>query len=720
MATVTKKPPAGTPTPPRRGLDVKPDDPWILRACDAVYRFLASLKLAVISLSLLATTLAVATALESRLGSGFAQDYIYRSKGFAVLLTFLGLNILCAALIRFPWTKRQTGFVITHAGLLIVLVGTFITFKMADEGQLAILEGGKGSELVRRDRPVIRVQKLDAESGEPTNEYVFPFYGGPFAWSEGSESRVTQPGDPFQLVVRRYLPSSSPPIPVHEPAPSGDGVPMLKVALLAKPPGAKEAQDILGGRNGDGGWLAMSGMMLRIGRVEQDVGPALLSFQFVSGPHADEKLDDFLHPPKNPLTEKVARFHYEDNSGKTRVFTWTIDQSDTRPFTLPDSDLTVTFIPKEKKDPHGDGLDHGDPHGAMTDDDEGPLQAVRFKVRKGDGPEVVHYGWAAMPNVPSVLPNREAPETSRELVRIGYFHPPGISRETMRGRFGVIEVMGTPDRSLYYRAFGRDGLRGIGPVKLGQTVAAFGGDKMPMTLSFRVDEFWLSGRTRHVCEPIELPVGKLENAVPACEVTMTVGGQAEKFWARSSTDYDARFQDVRFPSGRYRVAYDFERKSVGFEMTLTDFDIGVDPGTPSPSSFTSEVLLNDPEKGIKDEPKTITMNEPLTHRGWTFYQTNYIPQTDEEGRSTGQYLSIFQVHYDPAWQVVYLGCLTVVLGTFVQFYMRAGVFSDGGKRERARAEARARKAAARAGQPLPPESTPPAEDPDAADVEETL
>ena len=28
-----------------------------------------------------------------------------------------GTNILCAALIRFPWKKRQTGFVITHAGL---------------------------------------------------------------------------------------------------------------------------------------------------------------------------------------------------------------------------------------------------------------------------------------------------------------------------------------------------------------------------------------------------------------------------------------------------------------------------------------------------------------------------------------------------------------------------------------------------------------------------
>jgi hypothetical protein len=37
--------------------------------------------------------------------------------------------------------------------------------------------------------------------------------------------------------------------------------------------------------------------------------------------------------------------------------------------------------------------------------------------------------------------------------------------------------------------------------------------------------------------------------------------------------------------------------------------------------------------------------------------------------------------------------MLVVLGTFLQFYMRAGIFTDGGKRERERAAAKARKKA---------------------------
>ena len=80
--------------------------------------FWPRLKLAVFSLSSLAASLAFATWFESSYGTTAAQDYVYKSTWFAVLLAFLAVNILCAALIRFPWKKRQTGFVITHAGLL--------------------------------------------------------------------------------------------------------------------------------------------------------------------------------------------------------------------------------------------------------------------------------------------------------------------------------------------------------------------------------------------------------------------------------------------------------------------------------------------------------------------------------------------------------------------------------------------------------------------------
>ena len=86
------------------------------------------------------------------------------------------------------------------------------------------------------------------------------------------------------------------------------------------------------------------------------------------------------------------------------------------------------------------------------------------------------------------------------------------------------------------------------------------------------------------------------------------------------------------------------------------------------------------------------MNNVLDHAGWRFFQTNYQRVRDKEtGRPTGEFMSVFQVARNPAREVIYAGCIIVVLGAFVQFYMRAGVFSDGGKLEKERAADKARR-----------------------------
>src|SRR6185312_1875806 len=161
MATPTKPSPSAQAPDPHRPTKDRPAG-LILRMFDAVYRFLASLKLAVISLSTLAAVLAYATFFEKWYGTAAVQEWIYQSKGFAVLLAFLGANILCAALIRYPWKKRQTGFVVTHAGLLVLLGGSWYSVMTSDEGQVAALEGEVKSEIVRNDYPVIRIKQVDA------------------------------------------------------------------------------------------------------------------------------------------------------------------------------------------------------------------------------------------------------------------------------------------------------------------------------------------------------------------------------------------------------------------------------------------------------------------------------------------------------------------------------------------------------------------------------
>jgi cytochrome c biogenesis protein ResB len=180
------------------------------------------------------------------------------------------------------------------------------------------------------------------------------------------------------------------------------------------------------------------------------------------------------------------------------------------------------------------------------------------------------------------------------------------------------------------------------------------------------------------------------NGIAACRAEMTVDGRTKEVWLSRSENLDQpppRF--VTFGDSVYQVMYDVDRKPLGFELKLDDFDTGFEPGTEQATHFVSKVRLTDPSLAIKDKPHTIEMNHPLDHRGYTFYQSNYIRVRDPHTREfTGQFQSVFQVATNPGRPIIYSGCILVVLGAFMQFYMRAGIFTDGGKRERERAQAK--------------------------------
>lgn len=673
MATATKKPtPAPNPRPGHRGDGKKLTG--VLGVLDAIYRFLASLKLAVISISTLALVLAYATFYESWYGTAAVQERVYQHPGFYLLLLFLGTNILCAALIRFPWTKRQTGFVITHAGLLTLIFGSWWTLKYADEGMVGMLEGETSSQLVRTDYPVIRVRPLDAQTGAPSREYEVPFRPGSFAWPEGRYEILTSKRDPFQLAIKAYYPASAPKmITVADP----EGSPSLRIRPQFKPPGSNQFVDVF---DDEERWFRTDKKLYRATRTRSASGPmpAQFSFQYVDRP---EMVEDFLNPPTNLGPTGTARLRYKDREGKPKFYDWPIDESVTEPNTilLPDSDLTATYVKTVEFSAAEAGLS------AMVG--PGVIHVAEFEVKKGDGPGVVHYGWGMLPMVPNTIPTRqdETGQAPEPLVSINYYLPPEFDAGRMR--LGAVEVIATPQKQLYYRVFGRGkqagetAIRSSGPLQLGREVLAFGGDNMPMQITFTADEYLEAGVEKQICVPIELPKGQMGNGIPAALAELTVDGKTEEFWVRPGADQLVPlFRPIDFGPTRYEVAFDVDRKPLGFEVVLDDFDVGFDPGTEQASSFESKVRVTDPEEKVKDKPVTISMNEPMVHRQWTFYQSSYIRAVDPRtGRETGQFKSVFQVGSDPGRAIKYLGSLMICVGTFVQFYMKAGVFTNANK-----------------------------------------
>ena len=84
------------------------------------YEFAASLKLAVVLIFAVAFTLAYATFIEAAYGTPVVQFFVYKTWWFNLINFLLALNIFCAAAIHYPWERHQTGFVVTHIGLLIL------------------------------------------------------------------------------------------------------------------------------------------------------------------------------------------------------------------------------------------------------------------------------------------------------------------------------------------------------------------------------------------------------------------------------------------------------------------------------------------------------------------------------------------------------------------------------------------------------------------------
>lgn len=159
-----------------------PDQPLWLQAIFAVYEFCASLKLAVLLIFASVFVLAWATVVESHYGQTGVRYGMYGSWWFVFLCGALAVNIFCAAAIRFPWKRHQTGFVITHIGLLTLLFGAYLHFRDGIDAQIPIIEGGS-NYLAYPDehRVILQIQNADDPEQEP-REVNLAFNGGPFNW----------------------------------------------------------------------------------------------------------------------------------------------------------------------------------------------------------------------------------------------------------------------------------------------------------------------------------------------------------------------------------------------------------------------------------------------------------------------------------------------------------------------------------------------------------
>ena len=112
------------------------------------------------------------------------------------------------------------------------------------------------------------------------------------------------------------------------------------------------------------------------------------------------------------------------------------------------------------------------------------------------------------------------------------------------------------------------------------------------------------------------------------------------------------------------LSYGAKIINLPFSIYLKDFQLDRYPGSMSPASYASEVVLIDKEEGIK-MPYRIFMNHILEHRGYRFFQASY--DMDEKG-------TILSINHDPGTLPTYIGYILLAIGMFWSLFSKGNRF----------------------------------------------
>jgi len=126
-----------------------------------VFEFFASLKLAVVLLAVLIIAAIAGTIYESSFDAKVARAYVYGAPWFNLWLILLGANLTVSALSRWPWRKHHLAFLITHLGIITLLIGSLIGRIWGTEGTITLFKGEPAANRLLVDQHQLRVHDVD-------------------------------------------------------------------------------------------------------------------------------------------------------------------------------------------------------------------------------------------------------------------------------------------------------------------------------------------------------------------------------------------------------------------------------------------------------------------------------------------------------------------------------------------------------------------------------
>jgi hypothetical protein len=574
-----------------------------------VLRKIGSLKVAVVLLTGLAAAMAVASIYESQHGTEAALRVFYGSWWFAGLMAAVGVNVLAALLVRWPPKRSQTGFVLAHVSVLIILVGALITRHWAVHGSLWLGTGQSRADFDTDEWSVVMIAPGEKEKLEIP---VGP--EGPLAGSAGPDQRLGS----ATLAIERFAADTLDDGEQIVADSKGDQ-PAARVRLVRDQ--QEQVVWILGGQV-----ERIAGLHLRLLRV---TNPAMLSqlLQPTSRPAGSGRGTVVVQIGGQPYEVKV-----DENLGKTVP----LGQSGFR--------VSITnYLP------HAQVV--GRELRSASSRPVNPM--VQFDLIDPTGKSELHRLFARFPDQDFSTMHRaeSGPATapaSTPSIKFRY-----VGAATLSGPTDFIDLLLDPNDKLYARFADAEGQVTSVAANAGNPVAT----PWPGT-QLTVLEVLPKARSERVITPIP---PRSQNPAPAAFICLSApdAAQPSRMWLRKGET-----ATVQITGRRYEVGYVPVRVPMGFSVKLLAPVITHYPGTRQPRTYQSRVLVEDSARGVNME-RTISMNAPLEYGGYTFYQSSY--QFDRKGEPTASMLSVAR---DRGEAVVYVGYFGLMLGLVVALIQR--------------------------------------------------
>jgi len=604
-----------------------------------VFRFFASLKLAVVLLAVLIIGAIAGTLYESTFDAKVARAYVYGAPWFNIWLLLLASNLIVSALSRWPWKKHHVAFLITHLGIITLLTGSLIGRTWGVEGTITLFKGEPPSNRLLVDEHQLRVRDTDGVVKGYPAEFIHRPPTPKKPWDLGLLAGGAR------LSIIDYAPAIEGKL---NPKPLNDGgAPALHFTIAT----AMMNQRLESWLLADDHQHSAFNMGLATIELKRGIAPANPQTTPPEVPKvtAEVEIEETMFAFAKAPDEQIAKVRKGGNSG-AKVQLTQPEHGNKGSVVVNLAGKTWTFDVAENlgKDAPMDGsaftlrienywpdfrLDNGKPS-SLSDQPNNPAVVATLR---GKGVPVSAEP-SAHGNTPGVAPEMPPAGTT----------PPNH-----------LTLFIADDGSVTYDLGSRKAGNSTGKLELNKPLTTGWADwQLTLDRTMPNAQEWMDfNPVNDAPATAELPDG--------VRIRLQQGSEISEQWVPAGWQVS-----VPASPGDVQIAYGWKQIPLPVALELVEFEVQRNEGNDSPAGFKSTVRVTNLEG--QSATGQCWMNNPFSFPGeswrtWTGL-TYKMSQASWNPENLGQ--STIQILRDPGWLLKWIGSLLIVSGIFMLFYLK--------------------------------------------------